>query len=827
MKQCIYAISLFLLSYTTYAQTLDSIANDRLVTQYESLTTQQFKENIYIHTDKDIYEPGEDLWFKAYILNGNNLKLSRSTAIVFVELIKIENDDRISIVKEKYEAYNGFANGHLFLAEVLEDGKYQLVIHTKNTLESRAENIRAVKEFDIKTSIIPQILIDTEFSKKVYDQNDKVSLSISVFSRSRTPFVNTNIIADLYAGSKKIDRIRTKTNTTGEATISFPVEKTKKATTIQLRVKEHKKKVNYTIDIPFKKPAAIQFGLYPEGGNLVENLPNTVAFKAVDHHGKPLPVKGYVLEDGKKIRSFEASHYGMGKFLFKPKSGHAYTVKLTNPKLDSVFQLPEILPKGIKLQVDRSNKRYVHFSISKTKDVSTKKVYIRAQSRGIVHWMAIGSLTKNTIRFKLPLEKLPQGISEITLFNENYEPIAERLIYANLDQRLHITLDKKPKDFYAPKDKVELKFKVLDQYKKPIIANLSLSVYDHLYDNQENDYSLMSHYYLFSELKGHVYDASYYFDTKNKHRAQHLDLLLLTQGWRTYTWNAINLNPSKSNPIFSTSIDGKVFKVTKDGTLQNGVNAEIRVVLPESFEAVNADATGNFSFSTAILKIAQGFQLTFFPEKTEEMLLELQDYFENIHKITKNKQFTFPETDIIKAAKKQSSYDTKFSFTETNYLEEVNLTAYKDRKKNKGNGYKYEGSDSDYICFQFSILNCKNHSPGSKPVPGKTYLLNDGSSVLYTGPSKNEDKNRNFVMIKGFYPSKEYYSPVYDTKEDKLFPDNRKTLFWAPNLISNEKGEIIVSFYTSDVQTTFMGKLEGTNGNGLLGSNSFLFNRNK
>lgn len=823
-----YITAVFLLiSLTATSQTLDSISNHRLVTQFETLATQQLKENIYIHTDKDIYEPGEDLWFKAYLLNGNNLKLSRETTIIFVELYKLENDDPLMIVQEKYEATNGFANGHLFLAEILEDGNYELRIHTKNTLESASKIIRAIKRIQIKTSIIPKVLIDTEFSQKTYNRNQQISLNVAVFSRSRVPYKNTSLIATLLAGSKKLDRVRLETDANGEAKISFPIGKNKNATTIILRVKDGKNTAEHAVEIPFRNVSEIKFGMYPEGGNLVNNLPNTVAFKAVNHRGKPLSVEGKLYENDKEITSFKTIHYGMGKFTFIPKKDHSYYVKLTNPKLDSIFEIKSIRDRGIKLQVYRQTTSEVHFNITKTKDISEQTVYIRAQSRGIVYWMATASLIKQRVRFQLPLNKFPQGIVEVTLFDKNMLPIAERLVYANLDQKLQVSLSEISKSSFSQKDKVTLKFKVQDQFKNPAIANLSLSVRDHLYVDKENDYFILPHYYLFSELKGHIYDAAYYFDVKHKSRAKYLDLLLLTNGWRTYVWNEYHYNRPMKPVKFSPNIEGKLYLKTENGTLQNAPNAEIRVILPESVRSSKVDVGGNFSFTPSILKVAQGHHLTFFPMDTEKMILTLENPFEEIEKLTKDKTLIFPETDVRKAAKKQSSYDSKFSFTETNYLEEVNLTTYNGRNKNRGKGYNYMGSSSDYVCFEYNILNCVNHKAGPKPEVGETYRLNDGSFVTYMGAKDDEStQNRGFVMTKGFYPEKEYYSPLYVDATEKAFPDNRKTLFWAPNLVSDENGEITVSFYTSDVQTTFLGTLEGTNGNGLLGGTVFQFDVN-
>jgi hypothetical protein len=103
---------------------------------------------------------------------------------------------------------------------------------------------------------------------------------------------------------------------------------------------------------------------------------------------------------------------------FTPKPNKKYSVQLTNPKIDSVFQVPKILDEGVKLQVKKRDTSRIYFDITRTKNSTRKKVYIRAQNRGLVYWMATASLQNERVQFKLPLQELPQGIAEITIFNQ-------------------------------------------------------------------------------------------------------------------------------------------------------------------------------------------------------------------------------------------------------------------------------------------------------------------------------------------------------------------------------------------------------------------------
>ena len=71
---------------------------------------------------------------------------------------------------------------------------------------------------------------------------------------------------------------------------------------------------------------SIQF--LPEGGNLVENLENNLAFKATYFDGKPAPVKGAVFNNkNEQVAAIKTIHDGMGSFSLTPKSGETYTAK--------------------------------------------------------------------------------------------------------------------------------------------------------------------------------------------------------------------------------------------------------------------------------------------------------------------------------------------------------------------------------------------------------------------------------------------------------------------------------------------------------------------
>ncbi len=75
------------------------------------------------------------------------------------------------------------------------------------------------------------------------------------------------------------------------------------------------------------------------------------------------------------------------------------------------------------------------------------------------------------------------------------------------------------------------------------------------------------------------------------------------------------------------------------------------------------------------------------------------------------------------------------------------------------------------------------------------------------------------------YGKKDFYQPNYDKeKENEFLPDTSNTLLWAPTVITDKNGEATLEFFCSDLNTEFIGKIEGIGNGGLLGTNTFEFN---
>ncbi|MBR5255285.1 MAG: hypothetical protein IKV62_00730 [Bacteroidales bacterium] len=97
--------------------------------------------------------------------------------------------------------------------------------------------------------------------------------------------------------------------------------------------------------------------------------------------------------------------------------------------------------------------------------------------------------------------------------------------------------------------------------------------------------------------------------------------------------------------------------------------------------------------------------------------------------------------------------------------------------------------------------------------------------LIYGGPYyTEEDLLEMYGMSKaqGYHPVREFYEP--DEKDlASPAPDYRNLLQWRPTVLTDENGGAEITFGASDVNTEFIGVIEGLDGLGLVGCQTFTF----
>ncbi|MDH5379489.1 MAG: TonB-dependent receptor plug domain-containing protein [Cyclobacteriaceae bacterium] len=520
------------------------------------------EEKIYIQTDKSYYLPGESIWFNGFVLNSNTHRPTRISDVLYVELIAPNGQ-----IKKKLDLYinNGTSNGDFHIDSSDPGGIYEIKAYTQWNKNFGLENTFS-KKLTIQKISTPRLLLTLDFVKESYGVGSDVQVELQTKDLQNNPLVNAQINYTLKVKGQEYLKKEMTTHNSGITTLEFILPDTLKTTDVFLQVivnnKGTEESISRTVPISLNN---ITMQFFPEGGQYVEGVKTRMAFKALNEYGKGADVEGKILGNRDEIiTTFKSSHMGMGSFEFTPVKGKKYHAIVEKPFHNSeTLELPEPLKDGFTLNLTTQDKKNIIFSIHAPK---TSKVSLVGHIHGEFIYGEELDLKPGLNEIKIGIEKFPRGIGVFTLFDNQGTGQCERLVFINENKGLIIKIET-DKEKYLPREEVHLKIKTLDGKGNNVPTKLSLSVVDEQLltfadDKQDN---ILSSMLLSSEIKGEIQEPSYYFDPEEETRYEDLDHLLMTQGWRRFTWEEV-LNPK----VQITHIPEKISQITGITTTKNG-----------------------------------------------------------------------------------------------------------------------------------------------------------------------------------------------------------------------------------------------------------------
>jgi hypothetical protein len=73
------------------------------------------------------------------------------------------------------------------------------------------------------------------------------------------------------------------------------------------------------------------------------------------------------------------------------------------------------------------------------------------------------------------------------------------------------------------------------------------------------------------------------------------------------------------------------------------------------------------------------------------------------------------------------------------------------------------------------------------------------------------------IKVQGYYKAREFYSPKYDSNINYTHPDLRSTIYWKPELVTDQEGHASFDFYNADGTGTYRVVIEGIDEKGNIG----------
>jgi len=761
------------------------------------------QEKVYVHFDKSVYNPGETIWFKAYVFTGADL--SQASKNFYTEI----SDADGNIIQRK--------TAPLILSTAT--GSFDIPADIK------------IKRLHFRAYTSWMLNFDTAF---IYEKE--------------IPLLNVK--RDSSAAPK------------------------------------------------FSPERYLQF--FPESGDMVAGLESNIAFKATDQYGMPVDIKGVLKgSDGKTILDFSSEHDGLGKFIVTPDKTDALTAYWKDDLgQDHKTDLPPVKPAGVVLKLMAAEKR-VFFSVARSSVDSNlyKQLTIIGHMHQHLVYKAKMTLEESFMSGgTIPVAQLPSGILQVTVFDSNDQPVAERVVFVNNhDYEFFPQLVVSSKSV-AKRGRNELDIETPDT----LVSDFSISVTDAESDGDKpNDENIISRLLLSGDLKGYIHNPYYYFSGNSDSLAGQLDLVMMTHGWRRFKWEQLarGKTPQIKFPdqyYLSTKVEvlgvdpNHIAKDESVNLILKKRDSSVQMLQVPHVSALKFGLTGLIFYDTAQAfyqfnlnrKLSSEAAVVFTnglysgnkkirPSGLPPVNWTAQDsaLLKKNRLITGELERSKPvygqkvktlETVVVQGREKTPAQKLSeryssgmFSSGEAHLFDLVNdpfgnaypdIFTYLQGKvagltitTNGGNvNMSWRGSTpSIYLNEMQSDVSQLKNMPVSDIAlvkvfpPGSGIGIGGGAGgtiVVYTkkgGDVKQDDaafKGLDKSRLVGYSPVREFYSPNYAIQTpDNEAVDLRTTLYWNGRMITNKfNRRIEIQFYNNDISKKLRIVLEGINENGKL-----------
>ncbi|MGF1923711.1 MAG: carboxypeptidase-like regulatory domain-containing protein [Bacteroidia bacterium] len=823
----ILPILLMICALQTFAQ---SDPKQKTIAYYDTVLTRFPREKIYLHFDKSTYLNTDTIWFKAYLVHGSLHTPSSISQLLYTELLNDEGEviKRLSLPT----AFGLSWAGYTMNADKIKPGTYTFRAYT-NWMRNFGNQNFFTKEIKILATGSPTVQVENNQSK-------------------------------------------------------IPPISSRKDTSLKEKLRD--------LDVQF----------LPEGGSLLANRRQVVAFKALNTNGKGIKITGEVFDsDQRRVVSFSANERGMGSFSFHPQTDETYTAIVKFQGLTKKIEMPRAKKEGFALKVDNE---YLSDSISITAFTTDneQQFTLIGQSRGVVCFVAATKFTNvMTKNFKIAKSVFPTGVCQVKVVDGRNKTISQRNFFIQHKDQLKLAVHT-PKQSYNLRDSIPVQINVANSEGNSTISSFSVAVTD---DNQVskdpvNDENILSYFLLSSDLTGEIERPGEYFQSPDITQHHDLEALMLTQGWGSYDWDITKNAAFKAEK--EHTISGKV------SNMMNKPLAKAKIILlgtSKSFILIDTitNENGEFVFNNLPLLDSSSFVIqaknergkigtigitmnefippipSVAPTKNTNYNLELIDSTSRKLISTKLEEYKFTARDglllkeitilgkrsvqgsknlngageadqiitdeeLFKISKK-TLYDIlqekvkgfrvgfpKKSSNRTFFLNSsllklvidgIEVDFFYSNDGSPDNYFHYIKSYLDYYQAEdikgIEVMDSRRYAMTYKrefmdPLDENDYSFLEITTKTGKGPFLKKAANMYLYKPVDYGDNKVFYSPKYSSaNKQRKIPDFRSTIYWNPNLLTNEKGEGNFSFFSADKPGSYTVWIEGSDMQGNFG----------
>jgi len=385
------------------------------------LTGSNAQSIVYIHTDRDIYQAGEQLNFKAY----TNLESALAAAFTLNTYLIDQNG---AVVVENDFLISGISHSATIdLPGSLVEGEYTLVAKFSNaTLD---ESFR--KNILIHELLIPTVLFSIHELKSQYSSGEEVEVSVGLRSPNGLGLKKTSFYYRVLSNGIEVQTGKGKTNKLGDDIITFtyPDVDGNDLVSFECYVEQSGNVFTNGIIIPSKElPLLISF--YPEGGLLIDGYEYRVGFSAHNLYGERISIEGELIgPKNQLIETIKTSVPGFGEFKVMADARIPLRLNVIEPAgIERKIDLPRIQSNGVVLRHLETDNRNIKFNLVNPIEDTYMSLVASAEQSGQLFYSK-KLLVQEEKEFSVPIDSCHTGIVRININNGRGELIAQRSVF--------------------------------------------------------------------------------------------------------------------------------------------------------------------------------------------------------------------------------------------------------------------------------------------------------------------------------------------------------------------------------------------------------------
>ncbi len=273
-----------------------------------------------------------------------------------------------------------------------------------------------------------------------------------------------------------------------------------------------------------------QFAFFPEGGNLIADKENKIAFKAANPLGTGVAANGVIRDKQGNIKArFSTTHDGMGAFRFTPTPEGDYTAAIEFKNGETITaELPRAVAENMSLSA-KKNKDQIEVQIITNEPSFNSPFWLVAHINGkLVHFESIGA-EPHDFKYIIPTENMAGGICKITLLNAAGFKVSERLVFIhNHDIKQAEVIG------YNMNQNSNTAEVILEHVSKDVSARGSYSLALLDTKNSISINNIAAEVLLLGDITYRTEEAGFLMSMESEEAAKAIDLILMTHGWKRF-----------------------------------------------------------------------------------------------------------------------------------------------------------------------------------------------------------------------------------------------------------------------------------------------------